>query len=136
MPEQVNHPDHYNECGERDADGSAKFEAIKIIEDWGAGFKVGNAMKYICRALHKGKELEDLEKAFWYLDRALDFPETMTTLSERVFKLDDVAEAWGLNDTLKQVLDGIWTGWLDEATSLLEAYVAELREEKKKEHIS
>ena len=28
-------------------------------------------MKYITRAPHKGNEVQDLEKARWYLDRAI-----------------------------------------------------------------
>lgn len=136
MSEQINHPTHYNECGERDAYGSAKFEAIKVIEDWGAGFKVGNAMKYLCRALHKGKELEDLEKTIWYLDRAINFPETMKTISERDFSIDDVTEAWGLNEELKQVLNDVWRGWLEDAANHLEFYIDELKAHEKKEHIS
>jgi hypothetical protein len=30
-------------------------------------FNLGNAMKYIWRADEKGKDIEDLEKAVWYL---------------------------------------------------------------------
>ncbi len=58
----VNHPPHYN---------SGKFEVIDVIEDWNLGFCLGNAVKYIARADHKGKALEDLEKARWYLDREI-----------------------------------------------------------------
>lgn len=67
----VEHPQHYG--------GSDNpYEAIKVIEAWmdpeaSYGFCVGNALKYICRAGHKdGNSLEqDLEKAVWYLNRAL-----------------------------------------------------------------
>jgi hypothetical protein len=31
------------------------------------GFNLGNAIKYIWRADEKGKRIEDLEKAVWYL---------------------------------------------------------------------
>lgn len=56
----VNHPAHYN---------VGKIEVIEAIEDWGLGFHLGNAVKYIARAQHKGRENEDLEKAKWYLAR-------------------------------------------------------------------
>lgn len=61
--EAVNHPSHYN---------SGKYEAIDVIEDWGLGFHDGNAVKYICRHRHKGKPIEDLKKARWYLDRLIE----------------------------------------------------------------
>lgn len=58
----VNHPNHYN---------TGKIEVIDAIEDWRLGFNLGNAVKYIARAEHKGKPLEDLQKARWYLDRQI-----------------------------------------------------------------
>lgn len=63
--EKVNHPKHYN---------TGKYEAIDIIEgmDWGKGFNCGNALKYILRHEHKGKDIEDLEKAIWYLKREVE----------------------------------------------------------------
>lgn len=40
-----------------------------MIEGWGLGFHLGNVLKYIVRAPHKGSEIRDLKKARWYLDR-------------------------------------------------------------------
>jgi predicted HAD superfamily Cof-like phosphohydrolase len=62
--EAVDHPSHY---GGKDN----PYEAIKVIEAWGAGFNVGNALKYICRAESKGAERQDYQKACWYLLREL-----------------------------------------------------------------
>lgn len=63
-PETVNHPAHYG--------GSENlYEAIKVIEAWGLGFCLGNAVKYISRAGKKGDLIEDLKKARWYLDREI-----------------------------------------------------------------
>lgn len=59
----VNHPKHYN---------TGKYEVIDVIEDWQLDFNLGNTIKYIARANHKGKTLEDLQKAQWYLTRAID----------------------------------------------------------------
>lgn len=61
--ENVNHPKHYN---------TGKYEVIDVIEDWQLDFNLGNTIKYIARANHKGKTLEDLQKAQWYLTRAID----------------------------------------------------------------
>lgn len=64
MSDAVNHPSHY-------ADG--KIEVIDFIEDKGLNFHRGNAVKYICRAGKKSKEkeIEDLQKAVWYLNREI-----------------------------------------------------------------
>lgn len=64
--EAVSHPSHYG--------GDTTYEAIKVIEAWGLGFHLGNVVKYISRAGKKDqtKELEDLEKASWYLQRRID----------------------------------------------------------------
>lgn len=59
----VDHPAHYG--------GDGTYEAIKVIEAWGLGFSLGNAVKYIARAGKKGAALEDLQKARWYLDREI-----------------------------------------------------------------
>ena len=65
--EQVNHPGHYG--------GSENvYEAIKVIEAWDLGFHLGNTIKYISRAGKKetDKELQDLRKAAWYLQRHIE----------------------------------------------------------------
>lgn len=58
--DNVNHPAHYT---------YGKIECIDITENF--NFCKGNAIKYIFRAEHKGKEIEDIEKAIWYLQREL-----------------------------------------------------------------
>nr|DAN88232.1 MAG TPA: nucelotide kinase [Caudoviricetes sp.] len=62
----VNHPAHYTD---------GKFETIDAIESWRLGYHLGNAVKYISRAGKKSKdtELEDLQKARWYIKRYLDY---------------------------------------------------------------
>lgn len=62
--EAVDHPPHYGGA-------DSPYEAIKVIEAWDLGFCLGNTIKYIARAGKKGSELEDLEKALWYLDREI-----------------------------------------------------------------
>ncbi len=47
-------------------------EAIKIIEHYNLGFHLGNCIKYMLRAGKKDNELEDLEKAQWYLQRHIE----------------------------------------------------------------
>lgn len=62
--EAVHHPAHYG-------GGDNPYEAIKVIEAWQLGFHLGNTVKYIARAGHKGNRLEDLKKAAWYLNREI-----------------------------------------------------------------
>ena len=65
MNDVVNHPSHYTD---------GKIEVIDFIEDKGLNFHRGNAVKYISRAGKKdqSKEIEDLEKAVWYLQREIE----------------------------------------------------------------
>ena len=48
-------------------------EAIDVIEAWGLGFSLGNAVKYIARCGRKSDNvLGDLKKASWYLNREIE----------------------------------------------------------------
>ena len=60
----VNKPSHYTD---------GKIEVIEYIEDKKLGFCLGNAIKYISRAGKKdpAKEIEDLKKAVWYINRRI-----------------------------------------------------------------
>jgi len=60
----VNRPSHYTD---------GKIEIIEFIEDKKLGFCLGNAIKYISRAgkKDKAKEIEDLRKAIWYINRRI-----------------------------------------------------------------
>lgn len=66
----VNRPSHY---------ADSKIEVIDYIEDKKLGFCLGNAIKYISRAGKKkdngrdivDKEIEDLRKAIWYINRRI-----------------------------------------------------------------
>jgi len=60
--ETVNHPPHYKVGG---------IETIDFIEAKGLDYCLGNVVKYITRADHKGNKVEDLRKAQWYLTRAI-----------------------------------------------------------------
>jgi hypothetical protein len=62
MADNVNHPSHYN---------TGKIEVIDAIEDWGLNFSLGSVIKYVARAKHKGKELEDLRKAAFFVQREI-----------------------------------------------------------------
>lgn len=55
-------PKHYN---------AGKIEVINAIEAWKMGFCDGNVIKYVARHKYKGKPIEDLKKAKWYLERLI-----------------------------------------------------------------
>lgn len=80
----VKNPSHY--CG-------IKYEVINFIEDHGLGYCLGNVIKYICRAGKKypgdkQKELQDLEKAKWYLERRLKEHENSIEQDSNNFKAE------------------------------------------------
>lgn len=69
----VNSPSHYNQ---------GNVEVIEILEQQAEAMAnngvdpkaiphICNALKYLCRFQSKGKPIEDLNKAKWYIDRAI-----------------------------------------------------------------
>lgn len=56
---KVNHPKHYNT-------NPSGIECIEVVRHM--NFNKGNAIKYVWRAGDKGNEIEDLQKAIWYLN--------------------------------------------------------------------
>jgi len=64
MSDPVNSPRHYNRNG---------IEVIDVIETYAkSDFRLANVLKYVCRCEYKGKKLEDLRKAAWYLNRVIN----------------------------------------------------------------
>lgn len=65
LAKSVDHPLHYG--------GDKTYEVIKVLEAWDLDFHLGNVLKYVCRAGLKNPqtEIEDLEKANWYLQRKI-----------------------------------------------------------------
>lgn len=63
VSDEVNHPSHYTHF--------KGLEVIDLTEQM--NFNRGNAVKYICRAGLKdpAKEVQDLEKAKWYIEREI-----------------------------------------------------------------
>ena len=63
LRDNINHPPHYKVGG---------IETIDFIEAKGLDYHLGNVIKYISRSDHKGDKLENLQKAQWYLTRAIN----------------------------------------------------------------
>lgn len=66
--ENVKHPSHYNQGG------IECFDVIKAAlgEDGFQAFCHGNAIKYTFRAKYKGKYIEDMKKARFYIDQIIE----------------------------------------------------------------
>lgn len=60
--QSVSHPEHYTAH-------PSGVECITVAEHF--GFNLGNAVKYIWRADEKGSQVEDLQKAAWYIEREI-----------------------------------------------------------------
>ena len=63
MTDLVNHPAHYTS-------NASGVETIELTEP--LSFCTGNAVKYLARYKHKGKPLEDVKKAEFYIKREID----------------------------------------------------------------
>lgn len=76
MNDIINHPSHYTD---------GKIEVIDFIEEKQLNFHRGNAIKYIARAGKKNKEteIEDLEKAAWYINREIQRLEKLKKNKDR-----------------------------------------------------
>lgn len=78
---EVNHPSHYQhiKIGHKGKD-IQKYEVIDIIQGIVSSLDLGSnksgllwqSLKYIMRSPYKDNELQDLEKAEWYLSRLID----------------------------------------------------------------
>lgn len=67
-PDMVNHPSHYTQGG---------IECIEALEamlgkDAFIAYCRGTAVKYLWRTGHKWDDVEDLKKAAWYIERAIN----------------------------------------------------------------
>lgn len=92
--DNVNHPAHYTD---------GKIEVIDFIEDKNLNYHRGNAVKYIARSGKKdhAKEIEDLQKASWYINREID--RLMASDNPSAPDTEDKpVEPWGEEDNERQ----------------------------------
>ena len=68
MPDQINRPKHYNINWK----GEQAIETYDYIRSWKMDYPESNIIKYVTRHPYKGKSLEDLKKARWYLNRLIE----------------------------------------------------------------
>lgn len=72
MTDMVNSPKHYTEGGIETWD----FVVAKLGKNGAVWYCIGNVIKYVSRGPWKGNFLEDLKKAQWYLNRAVELLES------------------------------------------------------------
>ena len=68
MNDNINHPTHYNINWK----GEQAIETFEYIKSWKMEYAEGNVIKYVSRHKYKGKALQDLEKARWYLNQMIE----------------------------------------------------------------
>ena len=71
MTDLVNHPPHYNAAGIECIDAMYAMAADAPVSAH-AAYCWQNAFKYLWRFPYKGKPLEDLHKAQWYIARLIE----------------------------------------------------------------
>lgn len=65
----VDHPSHYQTKN--------GLEVIDVIESFDLGFNLGNVVKYVLRCGKKDLDIQELEKAKWYLEREINNRKTV-----------------------------------------------------------
>ena len=96
MNDMVNHPEHYT---------AGAVECIDALESMASGYKdpvqaglAWQVVKYIWRSPLKGNQLQDLEKARWYLDRLISRVKRVPSTE------DNPAEARKIMDEMEEKL--------------------------------
>ena len=62
--EWVNHPTHYQ--------SKNGMEVIDVIDNFELNFNLGNAVKYILRCGKKDHDIQELNKAIWYINHEIE----------------------------------------------------------------
>lgn len=62
--EWVNHPIHYQ--------SKNGMEVIDVIDNFELNFNLGNAVKYILRCGKKDNDIQELNKAIWYINHEIE----------------------------------------------------------------
>lgn len=125
----VNHPKHY-------LSHPSGVECIEIVRDM--SFNCGNAVKYLFRSEHKGKAMQDTQKAAWYIR-----DEIRRALSGRVQTRDHEVEQWASYKAfieheprvhVRVAVQRIWEAQYEHTDTVeaLEAALAAVEEEERR----
>lgn len=116
MSDPVNHPSHY-----KDPSG---VECIDIVRH--KSFNVGNAIKYVFRHNQKGKPIEDLKKALFYIEDEVNHRDSATQYADTTATLQKLIESRSGNE--QGFFKAMKLGDLDMAQSCLRAEIIKLED--------
>lgn len=85
MSDNVNHPSHYETNGIECIDAMVASQGAECVMN----YCLCNAFKYIWRCQHKGKRVEDIQKAVWYLNKWQELVENIEDVIEDETKEDE-----------------------------------------------
>lgn len=108
--DEVNKPKQYNYHHNKDAEPIAVIGGLGLLFP----FCVGNAVKYICRYRSKGGK-KDLEKALWYLNKAIDTNPKHSSLNSV-----QLANIWDVHPSIAKVLSEVMVMNVGSAVHMLE----------------
>lgn len=92
--DMVNHPEHYETNGIECIDAMVASQGKEAVSN----YYICNAFKYIWRHQHKGKSVEDIQKAIWYLNKYVELNEDQTSRSNARTIVEEI-------DTKKLIYD-------------------------------
>ncbi len=117
----VNSPKHYT-------DSHPGMECIDLTAD--TSFCLGNAVKYLWRYKAKGRIIEDLEKARWYLCRVIDYDEKIAWTRQQHAILDALANDPAIPDAEAQTWAKLRQGFPDSALTCLDRLIEHERNQQ------
>ena len=117
----VNSPKHYT-------DSHPGMECIDLTAD--TSFCLGNAVKYLWRYKAKGRIIEDLEKARWYLCRVIDHDEKIAWTRQQHAILDALANDPAIPDAEAQTWAKLRQGFPDSALACLDRLIEHERNQQ------
>lgn len=117
----VNSPNHYT----RSHPG---MECIELTAD--TSFCLGNAIKYLWRYHGKGRPVEDLEKARWYLCRVIDHDEKIAWTRQQHAILDTLANDPTIPDAEAHTWAKLRQGFPDSALACLDRLIEHERNQQ------
>ena len=101
MSDNVNHPSHYETNGIECIDAMVASQGAECVMN----YCLCNAFKYIWRCQHKGKRVEDIQKAVWYLNKWQSLAEEEVVANDEYQKAvrylsewQELAEKEAMND--------------------------------------
>lgn len=75
-----------------------KYTPWEVIDDWKLDYYTGNALKYVCRHKHKGKPVEDIQKA---IDCLIKYKQNLMEFYAREKQINTIANFMDMDKEIK-----------------------------------